>query len=257
MTGFIQAAGSIEDGSIGSISETSSQRGESLREGDLITGIIDLSNEHAHMVSAIRNEDHASQRKALETYLLSLQIIPGEYQDGWNLNHPSNKTWLSLLFHHHHDTYATILIAPSAQDSRNIELSLIRDNIKHFDCLTKGEGDPGRSQEIDWFENAVGEYELIILHPSHFLIGDFYVAIKHPTTKLLIPFYTSSDGFLHKGSPTGPRLPPFSSRAVVWKPGQALAHLPTSVITPLLKLQMKPPSPVHSLMGNIREVFQP
>ena len=43
------------------------------------------------------------------------------------------------------------------------------------------------------------------------------MVIKHPTTDRLTNFYPSSDGFLregpiHEGSPTGPRLPAFSSR---------------------------------------------
>jgi hypothetical protein len=59
---------------------------------------------------------------------------------------------------------------------------------------------------------TIGKYELIILHPPHFFVGGFPIAIKHPTTGHPALFYTSSDGFLHEGSSTGPRLPPFSSR---------------------------------------------
>ena len=61
-----------------------------------------------------------------------------------------------------------------------------------------------------------GKYELIILHPSRILIDGFSVVIRHPTTGHPTAFYPS-DGFLregplHEGSPTGPRLPAFSSR---------------------------------------------
>jgi hypothetical protein len=61
-------------------------------------------------------------------------------------------------------------------------------------------------------KGTTGKYELIILHSPHFLVGGFPIAIKHPTTGHPALFYTSSDGFLHEGSSTGPRLPPFSSR---------------------------------------------
>jgi len=67
-------------------------------------------------------------------------------------------------------------------------------------------------------KDTPGKYELIILHPKRILPGGFSVVIKHPTTNHLVTFYPSSDGFLHegplddRGTPTGPRLPAFSSR---------------------------------------------
>ena len=59
-----------------------------------------------------------------------------------------------------------------------------------------------------------GEYELVILHPSHFLIGNAAVLIKHPLTQNFTCFYASKhkDGHLREGSPTGPPLPPLHSR---------------------------------------------
>jgi len=62
---------------------------------------------------------------------------------------------------------------------------------------------------------ATGKYELIVLLPSQFSSDGFPVMIKHPITQCPTAFYTSSDGFLHEGSPTGPRLPAFSSRGDV------------------------------------------
>ena len=62
-----------------------------------------------------------------------------------------------------------------------------------------------------------GEYELVILRPSHFLIGNFPVVIKHPVTQNFTTFYASEnrDGSLREGSPTGPPLPPFQSRGEI------------------------------------------
>jgi len=59
-----------------------------------------------------------------------------------------------------------------------------------------------------------GEYELVIIYPSHFLIDNFPVVIKHPVTRRFTCFYASEckDGMLREGSPTGPPLPPFCSR---------------------------------------------
>ena len=62
-----------------------------------------------------------------------------------------------------------------------------------------------------------GEYELVILHPAHFLIGGFPVVIKHPDTQKITCFYASKngDGHLREGSPTGLPLPPFRSRGKI------------------------------------------
>lgn len=63
-------------------------------------------------------------------------------------------------------------------------------------------------------KGTINEYELIVLIP-HFLPGGMFLTVKHPTTGRLVDFYNSEDGFLHEGSPAGPRLPPFSSRGDV------------------------------------------
>lgn len=61
-----------------------------------------------------------------------------------------------------------------------------------------------------------GKYGLIVLHPSHFLMGGAPVVIKHPVTKEFTEFFVQDNpGFLRQGSPTGPRLPAFSSRGDV------------------------------------------
>lgn len=62
---FIQAVCSIEDGKSSGMSEASTQRCISLREGDLITGIVDVTNERAHMVPEIRHKGRDDEKKAL------------------------------------------------------------------------------------------------------------------------------------------------------------------------------------------------
>ena len=58
------------------------------------------------------------------------------------------------------------------------------------------------------------KYELIILHPSHLLIGGVPVAIKHPSTHQFVDFFIpqGNSGFLCEGSPAGPHLPALSSQ---------------------------------------------
>ena len=60
------------------------------------------------------------------------------------------KYTVSIPFHRHHDTYATILIAPSYEDSGHIYLSLEADNRHRRDLIEMGRGDPGRGDDIDW-----------------------------------------------------------------------------------------------------------
>jgi len=49
----------------GAIPGATVKRAASLNEGDLVTGFIDINNQRAHMVSAIRNEGHALEKNEL------------------------------------------------------------------------------------------------------------------------------------------------------------------------------------------------
>jgi hypothetical protein len=62
---------------------------------------------------------------------------------------------VSPLFHRHHDTYATVLIAPYIQDSVEICARLTEDNHRRAKIVGKGEADPGRDGTVDWFEVRV------------------------------------------------------------------------------------------------------
>jgi len=98
-----------------SASEMSITTARSLGEGDLITGTVDYVNERAHIVPPVENWDRAyGKNREVRAYLhlvdrltkcirfhqekhiLSLQIIPQEYQDEWTLNHPSNAIWRTI-----------------------------------------------------------------------------------------------------------------------------------------------------------------
>jgi len=63
---------------------------------------------------------------------------------------------VSLHFHQLHDTYAAVLIAPSAKDSGIICNNLKRDNLIYEDLLMQGRSDPGWSKNADWFKVRVG-----------------------------------------------------------------------------------------------------
>jgi len=54
---------------------------------------------------------------------------------------------VSLGFLRYHSTYATVLIAPSPEDSFNISHKLRQDNARRADI--RGETDPGRDGNAD------------------------------------------------------------------------------------------------------------
>ena len=60
----------------GYIAESSRRHSDLLAEGDLVTGVVDTSNEQAHMIPAIRNPASAKEKKALvRVNLLNLWTI--------------------------------------------------------------------------------------------------------------------------------------------------------------------------------------
>ena len=63
---------------------------------------------------------------------------------------------VSPFFHRHHDTYATILIAPSVQDSEVASYRLTMDNFRRANWIIGHGNDLGRDREVDWFEVRMG-----------------------------------------------------------------------------------------------------
>jgi len=63
---------------------------------------------------------------------------------------------VSPFFHRHHDTYATILIAPSEEDSDNISFHLTVDNLRREEWFTRHGEDLGRNRQTDWFKVRIG-----------------------------------------------------------------------------------------------------
>ena len=63
--GLAQSKGSLDESTSTCVSEISSHRLSLLQEGDLITGMIDISQERVHMLPAIRDDDRAAEKQAL------------------------------------------------------------------------------------------------------------------------------------------------------------------------------------------------
>ena len=56
----------------------------------------------------------------------------------------------------HLNSFATVLIAPSVHDSKSIALRLSSDNSRRSQHVKEYGTDPGRSEEMDWFQVRVG-----------------------------------------------------------------------------------------------------
>ena len=75
--GFSQAIGSLDASSSSSrASAVSTRRGARLREGDLITGTINVVNERAHIVPAAWSSKHAEEKTKAVCAYLSLVDCP-------------------------------------------------------------------------------------------------------------------------------------------------------------------------------------
>jgi hypothetical protein len=61
----VQSVSSTQDRSTNGTSKASSHRGDSLREGDLITGFVDITNERVYMVPGIGSEDRAGEKQEM------------------------------------------------------------------------------------------------------------------------------------------------------------------------------------------------
>lgn len=70
--GYRQPENSLDaPGTSSQVSGVSTARSDWLREGDLVTGIINVTHERAYMVSAIRNPERAEEKARLVCVNLS------------------------------------------------------------------------------------------------------------------------------------------------------------------------------------------
>jgi len=71
---------------------------------------------------------------------------------------------VSSDFHRYHNTYATVVIAPSTEDSAAISSKLEQDNLRRQRLVNQGQGDPGRDKGVDWFEVRAGFWHHLSMH---------------------------------------------------------------------------------------------
>ncbi|KAJ7727381.1 hypothetical protein B0H16DRAFT_1697746 [Mycena metata] len=180
-------------------------------EGCLITGDVDLSNEAAHFVSAIRAPERAHQlEKIITIFEYELKIIPKAIIGVFTLEHRINMAWFSILLHRHHDKWATIAISPSLQDLQRLENWYQTDNNHRQTAIERTNKDPGRDSVNSCFASSGldGEFELVVLHPAYFLMDQKPLSVLLSGSRK--DYYSHSDGQLR--DQLGNTLPPFTLR---------------------------------------------
>ncbi|KAJ7669393.1 hypothetical protein DFH06DRAFT_182760 [Mycena polygramma] len=148
------------------------------------------------------------QQERLITLLeCELKVIPDALMlSGFDLEHASNRAWLTPFVHKHHDIYASIAIAPSLPDLVALEASFSADNQHRQVVINRA--DPGRRAYDDIMKDTTltDRFELVVLHPAHFLIKD-------ETLKI----YRDGMGVDYRASPEGilkdPQDVPLAPRA--------------------------------------------
>ncbi|KAJ7451589.1 hypothetical protein FB451DRAFT_1524970 [Mycena latifolia] len=186
-------------------------------EGCLVTRFVDLSNEFAHFISAVRaKERQGEKQKIIDLLIHQLKVVPTSAATApFTLEHSSNMSWLSIMLHKHHDNWATIAISPCLADMLALARWFTADNKRRQALIDYygPERDPGRSSVDLCFETLTLEhqYTLTVLHPRHFQ--------PHPHQSINI-LGTDGSSKLYWASPEGVLkdkdgvpLPPFSPSA--------------------------------------------
>ncbi|KAJ8518859.1 hypothetical protein ONZ45_g4099 [Pleurotus djamor] len=176
--------------------------------GCILTRALDLTNERIHWVAAVRDEAREADKLAI-IHLLAHELRVVFDPDSFNLESPENMSLLRIVFLRHHDLYATIAISPSIATLFAFSNWLTQDNQRRQSAVAQGHPDPGRSSlqsavDAGKLKPAEFLYEIVILHPSHFLVNDESIGIYDGST--WVPYHPSNNLLVDA---TGAELPPF------------------------------------------------
>ncbi|KAJ7669383.1 hypothetical protein DFH06DRAFT_182590 [Mycena polygramma] len=177
-------------------------------EGCLLTQSINYANELAHFIAAGEEKEKERLITMLE---FELKVIPDTLLlSGFDPEHASNRAWLTPLVHKHHDIYASIAISPCLADLLALEASFSADNQLRQAVINRRGVDSGRRAYDDIMKNTTltDRFELVVLHPMHFLIQD--ETLKIYRNGVGVDYHASPEGILE--DPQNVPLPPFPLR---------------------------------------------
>ncbi|KAF5373473.1 hypothetical protein D9615_009468 [Tricholomella constricta] len=180
--------------------------GVDLSEGCLITKAIKYTHQLAHWVNAVPDK-FADCRLIEEVISRDLRIVPDE---NFTLDDPCNLAYLEAFVHTSLDLYAFIAVTASLPTLDDLLQMVKSDNDRRQRMLDETGIAPTRLLDFSLPSVANPEYELIALHPEHFLPRGAVLTIYSPGDRSYKNYIAASDRSLRESpDPNSPRLPPF------------------------------------------------
>ncbi|KIM84707.1 hypothetical protein PILCRDRAFT_393899 [Piloderma croceum F 1598] len=190
-----------------SVSNLSSPRGVEggvdLVEGCLVTKIIKYTHQLTHWVNAVRNEDPEPVEDLFEEVL---RVTPAVF----TLDQPCNLAFLESFVHTALDLYAFIAITASLSTLNDL-IEMVQSDNDHRQLVMDDKGiDIRRSLNFDIPSFTNPEYELVALHPEHFLPLGNMLTVYDPGTAIYKHYVVATDRYIRESPhPSSPRLPAF------------------------------------------------
>ncbi|KAJ2919619.1 hypothetical protein MD484_g797, partial [Candolleomyces efflorescens] len=174
-------------------------------EPSFITNGASYVNRQTHWIDAAQGNERLAKRIA--KHLVELGVVNVWFK----LNDPSNLVNLDPMLHSAMNKFAMIAVTPSLESLDELTRLLIGENQVWQQLLDRGT-DYIRLFSVmrSAFENTT--YELIILHPTHFLPRQTVLPVYSETDGTPTLYQVAPDGVLRQSPATveSPRLPPFS-----------------------------------------------
>ncbi|KAF8899777.1 hypothetical protein CPB84DRAFT_1680960 [Gymnopilus junonius] len=181
------------------------RNGVDLSEGCMLTKSVKYSHQLAHFVNAVNRGDPGP---IVEVLKLDLKIIPYE---PFTLEDPCNCAYLESFVHTSLDLYAFIALAPSFSTVEQLINMVKSDNdrrVRERNPVMNIFPSRHLNFEDPSFKNP--EYELVALHPEHFLPCGAILPIFDPMTGTHKYYVPSRDRRLRESiNPNSTPLPPF------------------------------------------------
>ncbi|KAI0298917.1 hypothetical protein BC826DRAFT_88993 [Russula brevipes] len=182
--------------------------GIDLKEGCMVTKLVKYTHQLMHFINAVRGEDPS----AVEEIIDDLAITPLE---DFTLDSLCNLVFLESHIHTSLDLYAFIAITPSSSTLDKLIQMVTSDNDARQHAID-GKGVMIRrslSFTAPCFVNS--QYELVALHPEHFLPNGCPLTVYDHGTGTYKTYVAAGDRCLRETvDPSSHPLPPFHPRAV-------------------------------------------
>ncbi|EIM91786.1 uncharacterized protein STEHIDRAFT_164249 [Stereum hirsutum FP-91666 SS1] len=178
-------------------------------DGCFLTGYACLSLEVAHLVNAVQKKGNKARLDKVIYYLVDVLGIVRK-KAGFNLEAAENLVYLRPTYHRHLDLYATFAITLS-EDSLKLVIQELKDVNEGWAAMTLHNEHRLTVRSFSWLRPGLYQptYDIILLHPSFFLLPDQpLIALKQREPRVY-GLWQVIDGELRQALDSDP-YPPFS-----------------------------------------------